>query len=398
MDLNFTEEQNILQDMVRNLCREFSSVATVREMENDPLGIAAGLWDQMKQTGILSIMLPEKYGGMDLNMIDCAVIYEELGRVLAPGPHFVSSVMSVQAILKAGDEAQRNALLPALGSGKLIITPAWLEADNGFGAEGVQLRAEATAEGYRLNGSKRHVFYAKAADKLLVLVRTGDSAEAIDLLLVDTDAAGVELDQQLSMASDTQYKVTFNNVQVPEANRIGEAGSGWETWESCMYDGIILLAAQAVGGADRALEITVQYSKEREQFDKPIGSFQALAHYMADCSATVEGARVLVHEAAWAHSQGTSVKRLAPMAKLYACNAFRDTTAKCEQIHGGYGFTLDYDIQLYYRRAKQQQLNWWDSRYLENRVAADVLDSESGRTIADPFAAGDHGFRVGALV
>ncbi len=387
MDLNFTEEQNILRNMVKNLCEDFSTMATVRAMEDDPLGVAPDLWEQMKQTGMLSMMLPEEYGGMGLNMVDCAIIYEELGKTLAPGPHFVSTVMSAAAIDRAGSEEQKNALLPALGSGDLIITPAWLEADNGFGPQGVQLRAEVSAAGYKLNGSKRHVFYAKAANKLLVLVRTGDATDAIDLLLVDSDAAGIELQQQLSMASDSQYKVTFNNVQVPTTNRIGAAGSGWQTWESCMYEGIILLAAQAVGGAERALEMTVRYSKEREQFDKPIGSFQALAHYMADCSTVVEGARILVHEAAWSHSRNESIKRLAPMAKMFACNAFRDTTAKCEQIHGGYGFTLEYDIQLYFRRAKQQQMNWWDSRYLEDLIAADVLDSDVERTIADPFAA-----------
>ena len=148
--------------------------------------------------------------------------------------------------------------------------------------------------------------------------------------------------------------------------------------------GLVLLAAWAVGGADRALEITVQYSKDREQFDKPIGSFQALAHYMADASTVVEGAKVLVLEAAWAHSEGKSIDRLGPMAKLFGCKAFRDVTAMAQQVHGGIGFTLDYDIQLFYRRAKQLQMNWWDSRYLEELVAIEILDG-SGRSIDDPF-------------
>ncbi|HPP82225.1 MAG TPA: acyl-CoA dehydrogenase family protein, partial [Rubrivivax sp.] len=133
-----------------------------------------------------------------------------------------------------------------------------------------------------------------------------------------------------------------------------------------------------------ALEITVQYSKDREQFGKPLGAFQALAHYMADASAVVDGAKVLVLEAAWTHDSGRHETRLAPMAKLFACKAFRDVTAMAQQVHGGIGFTLDYDIQLYYRRAKQLQLNWWDGRHLEGLIAAEVLDSE-GRSIPDPF-------------
>jgi alkylation response protein AidB-like acyl-CoA dehydrogenase len=370
MDLTFTEEQNILRDMVRSVCEEHSSIEVVREMEDHTIGIPPGLWEQMKETGLLSMMLPEEYGGMGLNMLDCAVIYQELGRGLAPGPHFVSSVMSASAIVKAGSDDQKEENLTAIGTGELIITPAWLEAGNGYGPQGVQMRAELSDEGYRLNGSKLHVFYARAAQKLLVLARTGEAADAIDLLLVDVDADGVELEQQLSMASDTQYKVSFNNVLVPAANRIGEQQSGWQTWQACMYEGLILLAAQAAGGANKALEITVQYSKEREQFDKPIGAFQSLAHYMSDAATTIAGAETLVLEAAWAHTEGQSIERLAPMAKLFCCNTFRDVTAKCEQIHGGYGFTLEYNIQLYFRRAKQQQLNWWDTRYLEDLIAA----------------------------
>jgi len=150
--------------------------------------------------------------------------------------------------------------------------PAWLEPDNGFGPEGIQLRATATSGGYRLNGIKRHVFHAVAASKLLVLVRSGDATEAVDLLLVDVNAPGVVLEQQKSMASDTQYRVAFNDVEVPARNRVGAEGSGWRTWSAAMYDGIILLAAFAAGGAERALEITVQYAKDRQQFGKPIGA------------------------------------------------------------------------------------------------------------------------------
>jgi len=385
MDLNFSEEQTILRDMVRNLCAEHSTTRIVRDAENDPLGVPAGLWEQMRQTGLLALMLPEEFGGIGLDMLDRAVIYQELGRALAPGPHFVSAVMGALAVLEAGSDAQKQALLPAIGSGDLILTPAWLEPDNGFGPQGVQLRAEATSAGYRLNGVKRHVFYARAAQQLIVLARTGDAPDAVALLLVDTAAPGITLEQQLSMASDTQYQVVFDNVAVPAAQVLGGASTGWKSWEACMYPGSILLAAQAVGGAERALEMTVEYSKGREQFDKPIGAFQALAHYMADALAVVEGAKTLVLEAAWAHTRGMSIARLAPMAKLFACNAFRDVTAKCEQIHGGYGFTLEYDIQLFFRRAKQQQMNWWDTRYLEQLIAAEVLDG-TGPTIPDPFA------------
>ncbi len=137
---------------------------------------------------------------------------------------------------------------------------------------------------------------------------------------------------------------------------------------------MILLAAQAIGGAQHALEITVQYAKDREQFDKPLGAFQALAHYLADAKTAVDGGTLLVHEAAWARANGRPVGRLAPMAKLFACQTYRDVTAMAQQIFGGVGFTVEYDIQLYFRRAKQLQISWCDDRRLEELIASEVLD------------------------
>ena len=198
--------------------------------------------------------------------------------------------------------------------------------------------------------------------------------QAVDLFLVDPESAGIRLEQQLSMASDAQFRVEFDNVQVPASARVGAAGSGWASWEAAMVDGIVLLAAQASGGADRALEITVEYAKERKQFDKPLGAFQAIAHYLADAATNLEGGQTLVYEAAWARSEGKDITRLAPMAKLYMCRTYRDVTAMCLQVWGGVGFTVEYDAQLYFRRAKQLQLSWWDSHYLEELVASSVLD------------------------
>jgi alkylation response protein AidB-like acyl-CoA dehydrogenase len=141
-----------------------------------------------------------------------------------------------------------------------------------------------------------------------------------------------------------------------------------------MHEGIIVLAAVAMGGCERALEITVQYAKDRKQFDKPIGAFQSISHYLADAVTHLDGGKTLVYEAATAAAQGRDIRRLAPMAKLFACQTYRDVTAMCQQVWGGVGFTIEYDIQLYFRRAKQLQLTWWDTRYLEELIASDVLD------------------------
>ncbi|HWC37946.1 MAG TPA: acyl-CoA dehydrogenase family protein [Acidimicrobiales bacterium] len=374
MDLEFTAEQELLRDAVRGVCGKHATLDVARQMEGDQLGYPEQLWTQLSETGLLGLTLPERWGGSGMSMLDAIVVYEELGRALAPSPHFVSSVMSGGVIALAGTDEQRDRWLPPIASGEVVMTPAWLEPGRGFGPLGVQLSASSDGDGWRLSGTKRHVEYAGAADRLLVLARCGEASDGVVLLLVDPSADGVSLHRQATVASDHQCRVDFDAVHVPADAVVGAPGDGWSVWEQVMGDGIVLLAAQAVGGARYALDITVQYAKDRFQFDKPLGAFQAIAHYLADAVTRVDGAETLVWEAAWARSTGRSTASLAPMAKLFACQTFRDVTAMAQQVFGGVGFTVEYDIQLYFRRAKQLQLSWWDSRYLEELVAAEMLD------------------------
>lgn len=373
LNLSFTPEQEMLRDTARRLFAASCPLSAVRELEDDPVGYSAELWKQLAELDLTGLLIPEEYGGSGMTALEGVVLYEEIGRALVPSPHFVSAVLSAGALVQAGSEEQRQAWLAPMASGDAVLTPAWLEPESGYGAAGVQTRAEAEGDGFRLNGTKRHVAFARAATRLVVLARTGGSQEDVDLFLVDPDAAGVTLTQQYSVASDTQYRVELRDVAVSEADRIGPAGSGWATWDSVMRDGVILLGAQAMGGARQALELAVQYAKDRQQFDKPLGAFQAIAHYLADAVTTVDGGDTLVRQAAWARAEGRPTDRLAPMAKLFACRTYRDVTAMAQQVFGGIGFTLEFDIQLHFRRAKQLQLSWWDSRALEERVAAAVL-------------------------
>ncbi len=373
LDLDFDQEQELLRQTVRDVLGRHCPLDVVRKMEDDAVGYPAALWTQLGELDLIGLLLPEEYGGSGMSLIEGVALYEELGRALAPTPHFVSAVMG-GGVLATGSEAQREEWLRPVASGEAIVTPAWLEPENGFSSRGVEARAEADGAGFRINGLKRHVAYASSADRLIVLARTGDAPDAVDLFLVDPKASGVTLRQQFSIASDTQYEVTLSNVAVSEADRIGPAQSGWATWQQVLEPALVLLAAQAVGGARYALEITTQYAKDRHQFDKPLGAFQALAHYLADAVTNLDGAEQLVHEAAWAGATGRSLESLAPMAKLFACSTFRDITAMAQQLFGGIGFTLDFEIQLYFRRAKQQQLMWANDRVLENAVAASLFD------------------------
>ena len=377
LNLDFTEEQDMLRDMVRGLCSELTPLERVRELEDDPDGIARDLWERFGELGLCGLMVPEETGGSGMGVLDGVVLYEELGRSLAPLPHFTSCVMAAGAIVEAGSQAQRDELLGGIAAGETIASIAWLEPGGGFKPRGVQLTAQHDGDGFVLDGSKLHVAFAAAADLLVVLSRTGDGDCDIDLFVVPADAPGLSLEQQMSISSDTQYRVVFDGVRVPSTARLGRpeavAGSGWEAWERAMRTGAILAAAQAVGGASYALEITVDYAKTRRQFDKALAEFQAISHYLADARTTLDGARLLVYEAAWAHGTGRPDQRLAPMAKLFACRAYRDITAMCQQVFGGIGFTVEYDIQLYFRRAKQLQITWWDQTACEERIADAVL-------------------------
>ena len=346
MDMDFTPEQDLLRESVRRTCERHCGMDVVRKLENDPVGYAPALWTALNDLGL-----------SEMTLLDATIVYEELGRALVPSPHFVSCVLAAGVLSRLGaDELQ-----PAVASGERIVTVAWLEPDGGFTERGITARVD---DG-RLTGVKRHVPFARAADRLLVLARAG---EDIVLALVDPAAGGVTLEQQLTVASDTQYTVRFDNAPV-ETTLAG----AWSAWNDTMLDGAILLAAQAVGGARAALDLAVDYAKTRQQFDKPLGAFQALAHYLADAATAVDGAQTLTWEAAWARTEARDVAQLAPMAKLYAGRTFRDVTATAVQIFGGVGFTVDFDIQLYFRRAKSLQLNWWDDRHLEELIAETVL-------------------------
>ena len=377
LDLDFTQEQEMLRDMVRGLCSELSPLERVRELEDDPDGIHRELWQRFGELGLCGLIVPESAGGSGMSLLDGVVLYEELGRSLAPLPHFVSCVLSAGAIAQAGTPAQQAELLGGIASGETIATVGWLEPGGGYKPRGVQLAARANGDGFVLDGSKEHVQFAAAADLIVVLARSGHGDTDIDLFVVEADASGLSLDQRMSISSDTQYLATLDGVPVPADARLGTAGApvgaGWEAWQHAMHAGAILAAAQAVGGASAALEMTVEYAKERRQFNKALAEFQAISHYLADARTALDGAQLLVYEAAWAHNTGRSTDQLAPMAKLFACRTYREVTAMCQQVFGGIGFTVEYDIQLYFRRAKQLQLSWWDQTTCEDCIADAVL-------------------------
>lgn len=375
MNLDLNDEQIMLRDSLRKMLADQSSIKVVRAMENDPIGYPTSLWKSLAEMGITGLTLAEEFGGSALGSVDLAVAFEELGRALCPAPILETSVISAGLIALAGSDAQKKEWLPRIAAGEAVLTPAFLELGGSFKGTGIQLKAEAGADGYRLNGKKYFVSFAAAADRLVTLVRTGAGDAGIDILLVDPKAKGVTLTKEDTHALDARYLVTFDNVLVPLSDRIGGAGTGWKIWCAVGFDMMVAQSAWFVGCAARDLELATTYAKERVQFDRPIGSFQAIAHQLADSATGIAGSRYLTWKAAWAKdSRRADFPRLAATAFLRSAESGRFATRTGQQIFGGIGFTNDLDVQLFFRRNKQHMVAWVDTKTLEDFVAAELIE------------------------
>ena len=359
MDLAFTEEQDLLRGTIREVLQKYSSPEIVRELEDTDPGYRTDLWEELGRQGLLGLTIPEPDGGPGMTQLEQVILYEEFGRALTPSPHLVSCVL--------GARLAPRGWLPRVASGEEIVSVAWLEPERGEGPDGVTLESRGGA----LSGEKTRVPFASAATKLLVLARDG---------LFAVDPAATERTQLKVMGSDAEFLVRFDGAP---AERVAE--EAWPAFEDAMLDALIALAAFAVGGAERAHEMAVEYAKERVQFGRAIGGFQGIAHPLAETATEIQGAKVLVYEAAWARENGRQARTLAAMAKLYACDVFKRTTKVGQQVFGGIGFIRDLDMQLYFRRAKQLEISWWGPRVLEEIVAAAELDEPA------PFLTADYG-------
>ncbi|WOK36726.1 acyl-CoA dehydrogenase family protein [Sphingomonas sp. C3-2] len=376
MDLDFTEEQEMLRDSLRGLCEAESDSQAVRRAEIDPTGVMQRLWRSLADSGFLGLGIAEEHGGSGLGLIEASVAAHEFGRALAPVPHFESSIFAARLIAAAGRAEQQAQWLPPLADGSLVIVPAFYETGGNDDIETVHLAPMRSGDGLVLSGRKCFVGYANLADRLLVLLRHPDRDHEHVLACIDARARGVSVAVEPNLASAALCTVDFDAVEIADGDLMAPEGGVAAIWSRAFLEGLVPLAAQAVGGAQRTLELAIAYAKEREQFDRPIGSFQAIAHYLADAATELEAARVLVWQAAWAHGEEGDFERLAITAKLFACRAFRRISALSIQVHGGLGFTTEADPQLYFRRAKHQQLLHGESGWLEAQLARRVIAGE----------------------
>ncbi len=372
MDLGLSEEQELLKNAARDFLEKECPETLVREMEEDEKGYSPELWKKMAEQGWQGLLIPDQYGGAGFGFLDLIILIEEFGRALVPGPFISTQVGGVLPLLEGGTEQQKKYALPQIASGNAIWTLAYTEPSARFDTEGVALEVKEDGNDLVLNGTKLFIRDANVADYFTVVGRTpgtkGD--DGITLVIVNAKTAGISQTQLKTIAADKQAEVTFENVRVPKASIIP---GGAATLKKVQRKATVIECAYLVGLAQMDFEISVQYAKDRIQFGRPIGSFQAIQHKAADMVTDVDGARFIMYRAAWSVDEDEADADLnVHMAKAWCSEATRRVVAHGQQIHGGIGFTKDYKVQLYFRRQKAAELAWGDADYHRELVADEL--------------------------
>src|SRR3972149_4671093 len=374
MDLGLTEEQEMLKNFARDFLEKECPEKLVRDMEDDETGHSPELWGGMAEQGWQGLVIPPEYGGSGRTFLDLIILIEEFGRALGPGPLVPTMVGGAIPILEMGSEEQKKEFLPKIAAGEMVMTLAFTEPSARFDAEGVELEAKAEGDSYVLNGTKLFVRDSHVSDYMVVVARTKKGAkpeDGITLFLVDSKSPGVTHTLLKTIAGDKQTEVKFENVKVPKGNVLGPVDGGWAPLQRLMLKATVAECAYLVGLAQMDFEISVNYAKERVQFGRPIGSFQAIQHKCADMVTDVDGARFIMYKAAWSGSEAEPDAAMdVHMAKAWCSEATRRVVAEGQQIHGGIGFTKDYKVQLYFRRQKAAELAWGDADYHRELVAS----------------------------
>jgi 3-oxocholest-4-en-26-oyl-CoA dehydrogenase beta subunit len=364
MDLDFSEEQELLRETARRICDASFDASMVRALESQENGFNRAFWTALAESGLCGVRIAEAHDGAELGSLELAILFEEFGRALASSPYMASCVHTA-AILASEGGALAQEWLPGIATGEAAVIPAWVENDLGLAGSA----EPASIESGHLSGTKLLVPFAASADAFLVHARGGDGHFWV---LVSKDTEGVSLRAQGNHAAQPLFEVSFDRVAIADGHTI--AASADPTHEAAFDDVLIATAAEAVGAASALLDLTCGYANERKQFGRPIASFQAISHPLAECAIELEAVRYLTYQAAWASDEGIACTKLARMAKVSATAMFRRLATLGVQVHGGLGYAKEGEPQLYYRRSKHHELIHGTTANLRKAIAAEILD------------------------
>jgi len=374
MKFDLTEQQQMIKDNARDFLEKECPLSLVKDMAKDEKGHSPELWQKIAQQDWLAMPFQREYGGLGGDFLDAVLILEEMGRACFSGPFFSSVVMAGTLITNAGNQKQKLELLSAIAGGKLITTVALTEAEGMYGSRDIHAAAEKKGDGYIINGTKLFVPAAHLSGYIICVARTNSGADGhgISMLLVESKSPGVNTTVLPTIARDKLCEVVFDSVTVPAENILGTPDEGWPHIELMLQKAAVGKCAEMLGGAQRVLEMCVDYTKQRVQFGRPIGSFQAVHHHMADMAANVYACSPVTHKAAWKLSQGLPCAADVSIAKAWVSEAFRQVVSSAHRLYGGIGFTEECDLHLYYRAAKAAEVMFGDSVFHQELLAHEM--------------------------
>ena len=376
MDMEFTEEQQALQKTARSFLATECPLSVAREMESSDEGFPQELWKKMADLGWLGLPHSEELGGSGMGNVELVVLTKELGRTLCPSPYIQTVILAGGAIAAAASAEQKQRWLSGIIAGETVVAFALQEENTFYDARSVRATAIANGDGYVLTGTKMFVEFATAADRVLVVARTAGeppATEGLAMFLVDPNDVNVRLNQVNTMARDRQFQMTLDGVQVAASEVIGTPGEAWNVLEGVIERGIVALCGYMVGAAEKIHELATAYAKVRVQFNRPIGSFQAIQHYLAQSITEILAADTTTYYAAWTLDERLPSREIVAKAKAFAGDTFRKASDLGAQIHGGIGYDESMDTSLFLRRGKQLQLSMGGTGFWEDIIAEELL-------------------------
>jgi alkylation response protein AidB-like acyl-CoA dehydrogenase len=373
VDFSFTEEQDMLLISARDFLAKECPKAKVRELAKNERGYDSQMWHSMAELGWMGLIFPEEYGGMGASFMDLVILTEEMGRNILPGPFFSTIALCALPLLEYGSSEQKTRFLPQIAKGEAIWTFALAESSGRCKASEVKLRTVLKGANYVLQGHKLFVTDAHVADYILVVGRTGEGKrpeDGISLFMVDARGPNVKMEEIPTIGGDRQFKISFDRVAVPKDNILGRVGNGWDIVDFILQRAAVLKCAETSGACQAVLDMASSYAKERIQFERPIGSFQAIQHKLADMLIDVEAVQYLLYQAAWGISIGSPSPGQISAAKAKANEAYQRICIEAIAAHGAIGYTMDHDIGLYYRRVKAAEFAAGDTDWHREVIAS----------------------------
>ncbi|MFH1481198.1 MAG: acyl-CoA dehydrogenase family protein [Pseudomonadota bacterium] len=367
MDFGFTEEQNILLNAAKSFFEKEAKNAA-REAEKTEEGYSPQLWQKMSELGWFGIVFPEEYDGFGGSFVDLALLIEGMGKALLPGP-YIPTIISGLSILEYGEKWQKEELLPMIVEGKRILSHALLQPNPAMGAIPMAERLSMRDGNFIINGTRVFVPFGHVADWF---VYGADTPEGKTIFLVDAKSEGVRCKPLDSTGNDKPCELVFDGVSVPEKNILGGLGKGTEIINKINAWGALAESAYITGMLEEVLRMSVEYAKEREQFERKIGSFQGIQHQCSDMATDVDQVKFLTYEAAWRLSENLSADKEISMAKSWASDASRRVCLLGVKIHGGTGVSEEHDMQLYFRRAKAAEVAFGDGDVHREIIAKEL--------------------------